>query len=84
MLQTQEPLTHLPLKAQSFGQRSSEISFTMGGIFSVSVLVLFVVFLFTVKFWMITSLHSAISMDAAPIANDLSPVSYEQKMKQIH
>ena len=56
----------------------------MGGIFNVSVLVLFVVFLFTVKFWMITSLHSAISMDAAPIANEMSPVNYEQEMKQIH
>lgn len=66
---------HLPLKAQSFGQRSSEISSTMGGIFTASVLVLFVVFVFTVMFWMITSLHSAINMDAAPIANEKSPVN---------
>ena len=56
----------------------------MGGIFNVSVLVLFVVFVFTVMFWMITSLHSVINKDAAPIANVKSPVNYEQGMKQIH
>lgn len=77
LLQTQEPLTHLPLNVQSLGQRSWAIVSTIGGI--VGVVSLVVSFELTVMFSIITSLHSFINIETAPIAKDRSPVNCKEK-----
>lgn len=77
LLQTQEPLIHLPLNVQSLGQRSWAIVSTIGGI--VGVVSLVVSFELTVMFSIITSLHSFINIETAPIAKERSPVNCKEK-----
>ncbi len=70
--QMHEPLTHLPLNVQSFGQSRSAIPDSMEELSGFSPLLSFI---YEDRFLPAISPHSFISMETAEIANDVSPVS---------
>lgn len=73
-LQMHEPLTHFPLKVQSFGHSRSTISDTREELLGSSPLLSFTC---ENRFLPATSPHSLISTEATEIAKEVSPVSYK-------